>query len=97
MTRYAVIEINSGYIWAVVNARTALEACAAADRAAGSEDRLDGHHYEVGYRGDANLTYDVRVAPDDFDEPNGQDQKAIDTVDTMPCAGLFTLVADEDQ
>jgi hypothetical protein len=97
MTRYAVIEINSGYIWAIVNAETALEACAAADRAANSADRLDGHHYEVGYRGDSNCAYDVRIAPADFDEPDGQDQKAIDAVDAMPRAGLFALVADEDR
>ena len=62
--RFAIIESNSGYVWGVVNAESALAACAEVDREIGG-DRGDGH-YESVSEDELRTTrgvYDVRLAP----------------------------------
>ena len=93
MQRYALIESNTGYVWGVVNAETALAACAECDRQAYGGPVCEGA-YEYADVGDRH-TYDVRIAPEGFDVQDGQDSDAIAAVDAMPRADLFVWVPAE--
>ena len=96
MKRFAILESNTGYVWGVVDAETALAACAECDRKI-SGTRGDGE-YESVSAGDLSTTrggYDVRIAPEGFDVQNGQDSDEIAAVDAMPRAGLFGWVSAE--
>ena len=94
MTRFAIIETNSGYVWGVVDAETALAACAACDAEIGA-DRGEGAYEEVS-ASELRTTrgvYDVRTAPAGFDVQDGQDCEEIDAVKALPRAGVFDWVA----
>ena len=96
MGRFAIIESNSGYVWGVVNAESALAACAAVDADAG-DDRGDGA-YESVSMSELRTTrgvYDVRTAPAEFDVLNGQDSAEISAVESLPRAGIFGWVSAE--
>lgn len=96
MARFAILESNSGYVWGVVDADSALEACLACDADFGG--RHEAGHYEPASYSDLRSTrgvYDVRVAPEGFDVDNGQDQASIDAVCALPRAGLFGWVEEE--
>lgn len=96
MQRFAILESNSGYVWGVVNAETALAACAECDREVGG-DRGEGAYESVSV-GELNTTrgvYDVRIAPEGFDVQDGQDRDEIAAVDALPRAGLFGWVSAE--
>ena len=93
MTRFAILESNSGYVWGVVDAESALEACMACDAEYGG--RPEAGHYEPASYSDLRATrgvYDVRVAPAGFDVIGGQDPAAIDAVCALPRAGIFGWV-----
>ena len=90
MTRFAILESNSGYVWGVVDAENALDACSVLDREIGA-DRGEGAYESAGFS-DLNATrgvYDVRTAPVGFDVPDGQDEAAIETVNALPRVGVF--------
>jgi hypothetical protein len=89
MQRFAILESNSGFVWGVVDAETALAACAECDREVG--ERGDGQYAPVS-ASEIHSTrgvYDVRHAPAGFDVQNGQDADEIAIVDALPRAGLF--------
>ena len=91
MKNYAIIESNSGYIWGVEKADSAIAACAAVDRECGA-DRHSGTYVEVGVERlrDTESVYDVRIAPDEFQVDDGQSSESIDAVGQMPRAGVFS-------
>ena len=96
MQRFAIIESNSGYVWGVVDAETAMAACAACDAEVGG-DRGEGAYEEVS-ASELRTTrgvYDVRTAPAGFDVQDGQDREEIAAVEAMPRAGVFGWVAAE--
>jgi hypothetical protein len=96
MQRFAIIESNSGYVWGVVDAETALAACAACDAEVGG-DRGEGAYEEVS-ASELRTTrgvYDVRTAPAGFDVQDGQDRDEIAAVEALPRSGVFGWVAAE--
>lgn len=96
MQRFALIESNSGYVWGVVDAESALAACAACDVQAGG-DRGEGAYEEVS-ASELRTTrgvYDVRTAPAGFDVQDGRDREEIAAVDALPRAGVFGFVESE--
>ncbi len=99
MQRFAIIESNSGYVWGVVDAETALAACAACDAEVGG-DRGEGAYEEVS-ASELRTTrttrgvYDVRTAPADFFVQDGQDRDEIAAVEALPRSGVFGWVAAE--
>ncbi|HOW47358.1 MAG TPA: hypothetical protein PLB26_06860 [Rubrivivax sp.] len=87
-TRFAILEPNSGYVWGVVDAESAIEACSVLDRKIGG--RPDEGAYEpIGDLDPSRDAYDVRLAPAGFDADDGQDPAAIAAVNAMPAVGLF--------
>lgn len=93
MQRFAIIESYSGYAWGVVDAETALAACAACDAEYGG-DRGEGAYEEVSaseLRTTRSL-FDVRTAPAGFDVQDGQDREEIAAVEALPRAGVFGWV-----
>ena len=96
MQRFAIIESNSGYVWGVVDAETALAACAACDAEVGG-DRGEGAYEEVSASEPRTTrgVYDVRMAPAGFDVQDGQDSDDIAAVEALPRAGRFGWVAAE--
>ena len=96
MQRFAIIESNSGYVWGVVNAESALSACALVDAEVGS--RPEAGKYESVSVGEMRTTrgvYDVRTAPVGFEVQDGQDSANIAAVAALPRAGVFGWVAAE--
>jgi hypothetical protein len=96
MNRFAIIESNTGYVWGVVNAESALAACAACDADAGG-DRGEGYYEEVS---ESELrtsrgVYDVRTAPEGFSVTDGQADDDIERVSALPRAGVFGWVPAE--
>lgn len=93
MQRFAIIESNTGHVWGVVNAESALAACTACDVEAGG-DRGEGQYesVSVGELSTSRGIYDVRLAPADFDVRDGQDRDAISATEALPRAGLFGFV-----
>lgn len=95
MTRFAILETNSGFVWGVVDAADAIEACRVMDADIGSRGRT----YSEGSVSDLRTTagaYDVRIAPAGFDVDDGQDADAICAVDAMPRAAII-LTTDDDR
>lgn len=97
--RFAILESNSGFVWAVVDAGDALAACTEGDRQAGCLRHEQGR-YESVYLGELRPgrgVFDVRIAPADFDVDNGQRTECIEAVAELPRAGLYAWVdADAD-
>jgi hypothetical protein len=96
MQRFAIIESNSGYVWGVVDAETALAACSVCDADVGG-DRGEGAYEEVSSSElrTSRGVYDVRLAPAGFDVADGQDSEAIASVQALPRAGVFGWVSAE--
>lgn len=93
MNRYAIIETNSGYVWGVVNAQSALDACTEVDKAVGG-DPGEGW-YQTVPAGEWNTDrgyYDVRQAPEGFDVDDGQDREQIAAVNALPRVGMFQWI-----
>jgi hypothetical protein len=95
MTRFAIIETNSGYVWGVVDAASPAEACRIVDEDFGAHGRSysEGSVFDLRTTGGA---YDVRIAPEGFDVLDGQDANAIASVDALPRAAII-LTADDDR
>ena len=94
MSRYAILETNTGYVWGVETAASPIDACRQLDRSIGEH----GLTYEEAPAGALYTTeglYDVRVAPDGFDVVDGQDRAAIADVNAMPTAALVRSYSDE--
>jgi hypothetical protein len=96
MNTYAILESNTGYVWGVVQAESAIAACAVCDAEVGG-DRDEGAYEEVG-TSELRTTrgvYDVRTAPAGFSVQDGQDRDEIAAVEALPRAGVFGWVSAE--
>ena len=96
MQRFAILESNSGYVWGVVDAETAIDACSVCDAEIGG-DRGAGQYESASYS-DLRTTrgvYDVRIAPAGFDVQDGQDPASIAAVEALPRAGIYGWVSAE--
>lgn len=94
MPRFAILESNSGFVWGVVDANSALEACHAVDSELGDGGR---YVYEAVNASELRSTrgcFDVRIAPSGFDVEDGQDLSSIADVEALPRAGIFASVED---
>jgi hypothetical protein len=79
ITRYAIIDNHSGFIWGITDAKTPIDACATIDAEIGGELR----EYEEVSLLAATTGYHVYQVPADFDVNDGQDQDEIDRVSTF--------------
>ena len=94
--RFAVLESNSGFVWGVVDAESALAACAAVDAdAGGMHEAGEYESVSVSELQTNRGVYDVRIAPAGFDVLDGQDQDAVAAVEALPRAGVFGWVSAE--
>lgn len=93
MQRFAIIESNSGFVWGVVDAESALAACSVVDNEIGGRPATG--FYEPASESELRTTrvvYDVREAPEGFNVDDGQDPEQIAAVEALPRAGLFGWV-----
>jgi hypothetical protein len=83
MTKFAVIDEHSGYVWGVTKAADAIEACRILDADAGEHGRT---YTDIGRgaRFDGRSGYHVYRAPDDFTIDDGQDEDQIASVEGLP-------------
>ena len=96
MQRFAVLESNTGFVWGVIDAENALQACSALDAEIG--DQSNAGHYEEVSASELRTSrgrYDVRLAPEGFNVQDGQDRDVIAAVGAMPRAGVFGWVETE--
>lgn len=82
MTRFALIDNHSGFVWGVTDAASAIDACRQIDADLGEY----GREYEEVPRFDASndTGYYVHQAPAGWDCDDGQDEAAIAEVNAMP-------------
>ena len=96
-TRFAMIDINSGYVWGVETAANAVAACAQMDQAIGGVTRAYDEHGPRSYaerRGQSG--YIVHAVPAEFDVDDGQDAAQIAAVGSYPCVAIV-LVSDASE
>jgi len=93
-TRFAMIDLNSGYVWGVETADDAVAACRQMDQAIGGVDRIYDKHGPNSYaerRGQSG--YIVYAVPAEFDVDDGQDAAQIVAVEAHPRVAIV-LVSD---
>lgn len=96
MTRFALIELNSGFVWWVGDADGAIQACQRSDDDTGNTNRAG--EFQPISRGEISSTaggYAVHLAPAGFDVQDGQDPDAITLTDALPLAGYYRRAAEE--
>lgn len=90
MTRYALIDLESGYVWHVCDAETPEAACTLATAETGG---MAGVRYVPTTRAGAgnysSSGYSVHIAPAGYDCRDGRDRDTIRQVWEMPSAGAF--------
>lgn len=90
MTRYAIIDKCSGFVWGVVDADDPIDACRKQDLSTRDFDReYEEVHASELFVNDSG--YAVYLAPDAFQVDDGQKQEAIDTVEAMPLASCIRI------
>ncbi len=90
MTRYAIIDKNSGFVWGVLDGDDPIDACRKLDI---STKDFDREYEDVGHS-DLFINdggYVVYLAPDGFDVDDGQDREAINAVEAMPLAACIRI------
>jgi hypothetical protein len=88
MTKFATIELYTGYVWWVGEADDALDACHQSHAESGN-DPLD---FEEVYESETNDTaggYAVYEVPADFDVTDGQDANQIAATESHCLVGFF--------
>lgn len=92
MPRYAMIDIDSGYVWGVENAADPVAACRQMDEALGVTGReYEAHGPRSGAGRSGQTGYEVYQAPVGFDVQNGQDQAEIAAVSALPRVAIVTV------
>lgn len=81
MTRYALIDNPSGYVWYLTDAATPKEACEIADREIGGEPSQYDYVPRFDFSNQAG--YRVFEVPPGFDIKDGQDEAEIERVVTV--------------
>ena len=85
MTRYAMIDIHTGYVWGVHDAADPVTACRKIDEDLGELGRsYEEHGPRSGAHRSGRCGYLVYEAPDGFDVHDGQSDADIDRVLTLP-------------
>ena len=90
MSRFALIELNSGFIWHVCDAESPEAACCSADREA-DYTRQHGEYQEIS-RSDLRTSaggYAVHQAPACYVCDDDQDADEIAEVGAMPLVGYY--------
>jgi len=90
MTRFAIIESFTGYVWGVVDAEDAVAACRALDLEVRPAD-YPSLTYEEGSRFDGRDGYLVHEAPAGFEVFDGQDKAEIEAVAALPQAAFVVV------
>ena len=87
--RYAIIDAESGFIWGVQDAESAIAACRALDSGFAEFDRK---YEDIGRaRFNGAPGYAVYQAPADFECDDGQNAAAIEAVEAMPHVANFLI------
>ena len=89
MTKFATIDLNSGFVWWVGEAESAVEACHKSDAENGNQP--DGAYVEISVS-EAKSTaggYAVYEVPADFDVSDGQNEEEIAAACSHPLIGYF--------
>jgi hypothetical protein len=92
MTRFALIDLNSGFVWHACNAESAAQACVMAVAETGGTVCNDGESYREIVRSDIHSSaggFAVHIAPDGYVCEDGQDIEQIEAVVAMPLAGYY--------
>ncbi len=93
MPRYAIIESVTGYVWGVVDASSARDACYTVDRVngAGPSWGAEGTFLRVSARElhTNRSLYDVRLVPPGFDVWDGTSHESVAAVKAMPRAECY--------
>jgi len=94
--RYAIIDLDSGYVWGVTNADTPEHACQRIDYTLGHEARSYDCH-RPGSRAErwGKTGYRVHRVSGDFDVGDGRDRDMIEATESFPCVAIV-LVADRE-
>ena len=93
-TRFAMIDINSGYVWGVETADDAVAACRQMDQAIGGVTRdYDEHSPRSHAERRGQSGYIVYAVPTEFDVDDGQDAGQIAAVEAHPRVAVV-LVSD---
>jgi len=94
MAKFALIELNSGFVWWVGDSNTCAGACERADRELGSIDRKYSKISQGDVRSGAG-GFAVYAAPEGFDVGDGQHPADIAAVEALPLQGFFRAVPDD--
>lgn len=83
MKQYALIDKNSGFLWATVDAKSPIDACFEADQSISPGDQ---YRYFETYSG-GNWTYAAHEVPrGKYAAADGQNQDVIDEISALPVA-----------
>jgi hypothetical protein len=88
MTRYALIDNYTGYIWGVVDAASPLAACRTLDAELRQPDRHYFEQYDPDFSNESG--YHVYPVPASWDCTDGEDETAIAYVTDRPRAAYFS-------
>lgn len=88
MTRYATIDLNSGYVWWLGDADTPHDACVKSD----AVSDVYGRSFEDKYGHDTGGGYAVYEVDDSFDVNDGQSRDEIAAAEAFPHIGNFRAV-----
>lgn len=92
MTRYALIDNYTGFVWGVTDASDPIEACALVDAETGDTDRQYDTYPARLLERESRSGYRIHKVPDDFDVEDGQNEDEIERVLSWPCvAGVCWL------
>lgn len=96
MTRFALIDLNSGFVWHVCDADTPEAACTIADAECGGDA---GVRYTSAARQDAYAHggLAVHVAPAGYHCADGEDADQIAEVVAMPLAGYYRALGEHEE
>lgn len=87
MTRFALIDLDSGYVWGVYDADTPAAACQMSDRDNKAAPRTYTDTYRSQISGKSGFA--VHAAPAGFDINDGQNSDEIQAVSALPLIGYF--------
>jgi hypothetical protein len=97
MTRFALIDIDSGFAWGVADAESPAEACRLVDEDFGADGRDYEDHGPDSYADrQGRPGYIVHEVPAGFDVDDGQDKAQIAAVEAHPRVAIV-LITDNDR
>lgn len=85
MTKFATIDLHSGYIWWSGYAADAHAACEHSD----ATSMVSGRSFDLVHKSDADHGYAVYAIPDDLEITDGQSREQIAAVEDCRLVGFF--------